>query len=95
MEPRYPSSFATTRWSIVLSAGQRVSDESERALAELCQRYWYPIYAFIRRRGSERHAAEDLTQAFFAHLLEKETLRKVDPRKGKFRAFLLASLANL
>jgi RNA polymerase sigma factor (sigma-70 family) len=87
-------SFATTHWSIVLAAGRGDAAQSAAALEQLCQRYWHPIYAFIRRRGSDRHEAEDLTQAFFAHLLDKESLKKVDPRKGKFRNFLLASLTN-
>ncbi|HEX4120565.1 MAG TPA: sigma-70 family RNA polymerase sigma factor [Verrucomicrobiae bacterium] len=60
----------------------------------LCNLYWYPIYAFIRRRGSNKEEAEDLTQAFFAHLLEGEVLRKVDQDKGRFRSFLLAALTN-
>ena len=64
------------------------------ALEELCVRYWYPVYAFIRRRGSDPHEAKDLTQAFFTHLLENETLKKVDRQKGKFRSFLLAAATN-
>ena len=87
-------SFATTQWSVVLAAGRGNVARSAAALEKLCQRYWYPIYAFIRRRGSDGHEAEDLTQAFFAHLLDQETLKKVDPAKGKFRSFLLASLTN-
>lgn len=67
---------------------------AEAALEQLCRKYWYPIYAFIRRRGSDSHEAEDLTQAFFAYMLEKETLKQVDRQKGKFRAFLLAALTN-
>ncbi len=86
--------FATTHWSVVLEAGRGDLAQSAAAMEQLCQRYWYPIYAFIRRRGSEREEAEDLTQAFFAHLLERETLKKVDPQKGKFRTFLLASLSH-
>src|SRR6202000_646506 len=84
--------FATTHWSVVLEASRDNPSRSAAAMEELCRRYWYPIYAFIRRRGSDREEAEDLTQAFFAHLLERETLKKADPQKGKFRAFLLASL---
>jgi len=86
--------FATTQWSVVLEAARGDVTRSAAALEQLCQRYWYPIYAFIRRRGSGRPEAEDLTQAFFEHLLDKETLKKVDPRKGKFRTFLLASLTH-
>jgi RNA polymerase sigma-70 factor (ECF subfamily) len=86
--------FATTQWSMVLAAGGADLARSAAALEKLCQRYWPPIYAFIRRRGSDRHEAEDLTQAFFAHLLDHETLKKADPCKGKFRSFLLASLTK-
>ena len=64
------------------------------ALAELCRVYWYPLYAFIRRRGHDTHAAEDLTQEFFARLVEKNYLKDVDPGKGKFRSFLLAALQH-
>jgi RNA polymerase sigma factor (sigma-70 family) len=88
------SAFSTTHWSVVLGAGQNNLAGAAGALERLCRTYWYPIYAFIRRRGSDRHEAEDLTQAFFAHLLEKETLKKADRQKGKFRSFLLASLTN-
>jgi RNA polymerase sigma factor (sigma-70 family) len=86
--------FSTTHWSVVLEARDGDVAGSTAALEKLCRQYWYPIYAFVRRRGSDRHEAEDLTQAFFAHLLDKETLKKVDRRKGKFRTFLLASLTN-
>lgn len=93
-DARKAASFSTTHWSVVLEAGQGDIAKSTAALEKLCRQYWYPIYAFVRRRGSDRHEAEDLTQAFFAHLLDKETLKKVDRRKGKFRTFLLASLTN-
>jgi RNA polymerase sigma-70 factor (ECF subfamily) len=86
--------FATTHWSVVLAASGGELVQSAAAMEKLCQRYWYPIYAFVRRRGSDRQEAEDLTQAFFAHLLERDTLKKVDPAKGKFRTFLLASLSH-
>ncbi|HEX3798436.1 MAG TPA: sigma-70 family RNA polymerase sigma factor [Verrucomicrobiae bacterium] len=88
------AAFATTHWSIVLEASRGELVQSAAAMEKLCQRYWYPIYAFVRRRGSDRQEAEDLTQAFFAHLLERDTLKKVDPKKGKFRTFLLASLSH-
>jgi len=78
----------------VLGAGQRDLAGATAALERLCRTYWYPIYAFVRRRGSDQHEAEDLTQAFFAFLLEKDTLKKVDRQKGKFRTFLLAALTN-
>ena len=86
--------FSTTHWSVVLTAGNDNLAGADNALEQLCQKYWYPIYAFVRRRGSDSHEAEDLTQAFFAHLLEKETLKQADRQKGKFRSFLLASLTN-
>jgi RNA polymerase sigma-70 factor (ECF subfamily) len=86
--------FTTTRWSLVLEAGESGSDRSERALAELCERYWYPLYAYVRRRGHDTDDARDLTQAFFAKLLEKRDLRVADPRRGRFRTFLLASMKN-
>ena len=86
--------FATTRWSMVLAAGQRDQPDSKRALAELCETYWFPLYAHVRRRGYGADEAQDLTQAFFAGLLEKDSLRVADPRRGKFRSFLLASLKH-
>ena len=86
--------FSTTLWSVVLAAGRDDHPRAAAALERLCRIYWYPIYAFIRRRGADRHNAEDLTQSFFAFLLEKEMLKKVDREKGKFRSFLLASLTN-
>ena len=86
--------FVTTRWSVVLAAGLSSSVASERALAHLCRTYWYPLYAFVRRQGRSPQDAEDLTQGFFAHLIEKKALGVVEPEKGKFRSFLLASLKN-
>ncbi len=88
------AAFPTTHWSVVLTAGGDDLAGSTAALEKLCGRYWYPIYAFVRRRGADRHEAEDLTQSFFAHLLEMETLRKADRRKGKFRTFLLSALTK-
>jgi len=88
------AAFSTTHWSVVLTAGQDDLAGAAAALEELCRKYWYPIYAFVRRRGAERTEAEDLTQGFFAHLLEMETLKKVDRRKGKFRTFLLSALTK-
>src|SRR5436305_148964 len=87
-------SFATTHWSLVLSAGRRATPESGDALESLCQRYWYPLYAFIRRRLSDEHEARDLTQAFFARLLEKNLLAVAKPERGRFRAFLLTAAKN-
>lgn len=83
--------FQTTRWSIVRTAGQRSSPGARDALATLCETYWYPLYAFIRRKGYDRGDAQDLTQEFFAWLLEKNIAEKADRERGKFRSFLLAS----
>jgi RNA polymerase sigma factor (sigma-70 family) len=89
-----PLQFAATRWTLVLSAARESEAPRTAALAELCRIYWYPLYAFIRRQGAESHAAEDLTQEFFARLLDREFFAKADRRKGKFRTFLLAALKN-
>jgi RNA polymerase sigma factor (sigma-70 family) len=86
--------FTTTHWSVVLAAGQEDSPQKSEALEHLCRRYWRPVYIFIRSRGADAHDAEDLTQAFFARLLEKDALTKVDRQKGKFRTFLMASVSN-
>jgi RNA polymerase sigma factor (sigma-70 family) len=87
--------FATTRWSVVLAAGADASSPGVReALATLCETYWYPLYAFLRSRGYQPEAAQDLTQAFFTRLLEKHAIRHADPARGRFRSFLLASLKN-
>ena len=87
--------FAATRWTVVMAAA-RGSDSSRatEALTELCRTYWYPLYAFLRRRGHATHEAEDLTQAFFARLLDRPFLANIDRQKGKFRSFLLASLKH-
>jgi RNA polymerase sigma factor (sigma-70 family) len=82
--------FGTTHWSLVLSAGQGANE----ALQKLCQTYWPPLYAYIRRRGYAVHDAQDLTQAFFAHVLEHHALGTVGPAKGRFRSFLLVSLKH-
>lgn len=87
-------SFATTHWTVVAAAGRRESSESARALEVLCRAYWYPLYAYVRRRGYAVHEAQDLTQEFFARLLGKDSLRAVDRKKGKFRSFLLAALEH-
>ena len=83
--------FATTRWTVVLAAGDRSSPAADVALEELCRTYWYPLYAYVRRQGHAREDAEDLTQAFFARLLEKNYLEGLDSNRGRFRAFLLAA----
>jgi DNA-directed RNA polymerase specialized sigma24 family protein len=85
--------FTMTHWSVVAQAAGD-SQQARAALETLCVKYWYPIYAYIRRRGSNHHQAEDLTQAFFAHLLGKELIGKADRNKGKFRTFLLATLSH-
>lgn len=84
--------FATTHWSVVLSARDPASSLSERALEELCRAYWGPLYAYLRRQGRSPHDAQDLTQEFFARLLHKDYLRAVDREKGRFRTFLLVAL---
>ena len=84
--------FATTHWSVVLAAGQNRSDGAAKALEELCRTYWYPLYAYLRRKGYSEHDAQDLTQGFICQLLERRSLEKVEREKGKFRSFLLASL---
>jgi RNA polymerase sigma factor (sigma-70 family) len=86
--------FATTRWSVILAAGDSASTQHQPALSTLCQTYWFPLYAYLRRRGYSTHEAEDYTQGFFAGILERKGLQRADPRYGKFRSFLLASLKN-
>ena len=86
--------FATTRWSLVLDARDGKSHDSNKALAELCESYWFPLYAFVRRQGHDADDAADLTQAYFAKLLEKDYLQDVRPEAGRFRSFLLASLKH-
>jgi RNA polymerase sigma-70 factor (ECF subfamily) len=83
--------FETTHWSIVLAAGERERPEASAALGRLCQTYWYPLYAYVRRRVADRHEAQDFTQAFFARLLEQRTIEDADPQRGRFRAFLLTA----
>ena len=78
----------------MLAAGADSSEQADRALAELCAAYWYPLYAYVRRRGYEAEDARDLTQAFFAKLLEKRSLAAADPARGRFRSFLLISMKN-
>jgi RNA polymerase sigma-70 factor (ECF subfamily) len=84
--------FATTHWTVVLAAGQSPSPEADAALETLCQVYWYPLYSYVRRQGNSPHDAQDLTQGFFAHFLDKNYFRLADPQKGKFRSFLLVAL---
>jgi len=86
--------FATTHWSVVLQAGESQSSQGTAALEELCRTYWYPLYAFIRRKGRTEEDAKDLTQQFFAGLLERKDIQRIDARKGKFRTFLLTALTH-
>lgn len=92
--PDDPARFRTTRWSAILVAAESQIPGSHAALAELCRLYWYPLYAFARRRGTGSHDAQDLTQGFFLHLLENRALKRAHPLKGKFRSFLLTSFKN-
>src|SRR5688500_5405262 len=84
--------FVTTRWSIVLMAQSEPSPDSRSALESLCRGYWYPLYAYVRRAGRTPHDAQDLTQEFFARLLEKGWLFSASPESGRFRTFLLMAL---
>src|SRR5262249_46666880 len=86
--------FHTTRWTLVMASVHDQSQAGREALAALCQIYWYPLYAFARRRGYSPHDAQDLTQGFFLHVLENRALSGVDQLKGKFRSFLLACFQN-
>jgi RNA polymerase sigma-70 factor (ECF subfamily) len=88
---REAARFATTHWSMVLAAGRGDAPDSREALATLCQTYWYPLYAFVRRQGYHAEDARDLTQEFFATLLEKDFLRVADSQRGRFRSFLLTA----
>jgi RNA polymerase sigma factor (sigma-70 family) len=86
--------FTTTHWSVVMTAGKGSSTQAAQALGTLCQTYWYPLYAFVRRQGHEAHEAEDLTQEFFARFLAKKYFGRADPALGRFRNFLLACLKH-
>ena len=86
--------FATTHWSVVLAAGETDSSKAPEAMAQLCRTYWYPLYAYVRRKGYDSHEAQDLTQEFFARLLARNYLSVADRNKGKFRSFLLGSLEH-
>jgi RNA polymerase sigma factor (sigma-70 family) len=87
-------SFDTTRWSIIAAARGSDPDAARAALSTLCEAYWYPLYAFIRRWGADPDAARDLTQAFFTSLLERRDIEQVRPERGRFRTFLLASVKH-
>ena len=90
--PPGPSRFPTTRWTLVVAAGDPQRKEARSALADLCENYWYPLYAYLRRRGYAPDAAQDLTQEFFVRVLEGRYLDRADPEKGRFRSFILTSL---
>lgn len=92
--PQAARRFASTRWSIVAAAGRKESPEAHAALAVLCQTYWYPLYAYARRRLANADDARELTQEFFARLLEKDYLQAADSRRGKFRSFLLTAFQH-
>ena len=87
-----PSQFPTTRWTLVVAAGDPHRKEARSALVYLCENYWYPLYAYLRRRGYPAHRAQDLTQEFFIRVLEGRYLDRADPEKGRFRSFILTSL---
>jgi RNA polymerase sigma-70 factor (ECF subfamily) len=86
------SQFPTTRWTLVVAAGEPHRKEARSALVSLCENYWYPLYAYLRRRGYPADQAQDLTQEFFVRLVEGRYLDRADPEKGRFRSFLLSSL---
>ena len=91
---RHPANFRTTQWSVVLAAGQGDEPQSRQALEELCSIYWRPLYTYLRREGTAPQDAQDLTQSFFAQLIEHHRIELVDPSNGRFRSFLLVSLKN-
>src|SRR5262245_19983143 len=86
--------FATTHWSVVLTAGDESSPQAEAALTRLCHTYWMPVYAFVRKRGHSPEQAQDLTQAFFANFLQKRQVIKANRERGRFRSFLMTSVEN-
>lgn len=90
----HPRLFATTHWSVVLAAGEQDEAQAAAALERLCRDYWYPLYAYVRRRGYRPEDAQDLTQSFFARLLERDVLARASPERGRFRSFLLRTLQN-
>jgi RNA polymerase sigma factor (sigma-70 family) len=86
--------FVTTRWTVVLAAGRKADPQAKMALEELCRIYWFPLYAYVRRHGRSKEEAEDLTQEFFARFLTRNFLKGLSAERGRFRAFLLASLKH-
>jgi RNA polymerase sigma-70 factor (ECF subfamily) len=93
-EDRPQPLFVTTHWSVVLAAGHGDTTRADDALAHLCQTYWYPLYAFARRRGCSPPDAQDLTQEFFARLLKGNWLAEADRQRGRFRSFLLSAMKH-
>ena len=89
------ATFRTTHWSVVLTAGESDREKAREALEQLCAAYWYPLYVFARRQGHDAAESEDLTQEFFASLLQRNDLAEVSPERGRFRSFLLASFKHL
>jgi RNA polymerase sigma factor (sigma-70 family) len=89
-----PRAFPNTRWSVVLTAAGSDTTRAQAALEKLCQTYWYPLYAYVRRRGHSPPDAQDLTQAFFARLLERHWVDEADRDRGRFRTFLLTALSR-
>jgi DNA-directed RNA polymerase specialized sigma24 family protein len=87
-----PSQFPTTRWTLVVAAGDPHRKEARSALVSLCGAYWYPLYAYVRRCGYPPDQAQDLTQEFFVRVLEGRYLDRADPEEGRFRGFILTSL---
>lgn len=87
-------SFQTTQWSVVLTAGLEAGEAQRAALSALCMTYWYPLYAYVRRKGYSEPDAQDLTQGFFVQILSRKGLESADPERGRFRSFLLVALKN-
>ncbi len=94
LTPPGTSRFATTHWSVVLAAGSPESTRYKEALETLCRTYWFPIYAYLRRKGCDANRAEDQTQGFFTHMIEMHDLCRADPDRGRFRSFLLSMLKH-
>lgn len=86
--------FPKTRWSLIIDAKEGDPTTRSKALAELCEQYWYPLYAFVRRRGANQHDAEDLTQGFFTQLLEHDRIQLFSESKGRLRSYLLSAIKN-
>ena len=94
LNPSPDEVFRTTHWSVVIAVGDRATASSDAALAQSCRTYWYPLYAFVRRKGHSPHDAQDLTQAFFERLLEKNYVAQADRERGRFRTYLLAAFTH-